>query len=207
MFKSLRFIAAAFALLALPLAANAAPAAGEASAFINKLGTEALSVLASKGVQSADGQAQFKQLLDENFDVQGIGKFVLGRAWNTATPEQQTEYQSLFKILVEQIYTERFSGYAGETFKVLNERADNDTDTIVTTQVIHANGAPPIAVDWRVRQMNGSLKIFDVMVEGVSMSVTQKSEFASVIQRNGGKLDGLLDLLRKRTATGPAVAH
>ncbi len=205
MTKFFRLFAAVLALIAAPLAS--AHAAGEASGFINKLGTEALQVLSTKGVQSADGQAQFKQLLDDNFDVQGIGKFVLGRAWNTATPEQQADYQSLFKVLVEQIYTERFSGYAGETFKVLGEKpGNNDTDTIVNTQVVHTNGAPPVGVDWTVRREDGGLKIFDVVVEGVSMSVTQRSEFASVIQRNGGKIDALLQLLRQRTGSGPAVA-
>jgi len=206
MFKTLRLVAVATALLAFPLAANAAPAAGEASSFIDKLGTQALSVLSTKGVQTAEGQTQFKQLLVDNFDVPGIGQFVLGRAWRMATPEQQAEYQSLFKTLVEQIYTERFSGYAGETFKVLGEHPDNDTDTIVNTQIIHTNGAPPVGVDWRVRQEASGLKIFDVIVEGVSMSVTQRSEFASIIQRNGGTIDALLDMLRKRTATGPTVA-
>lgn len=186
----------------LPLQAKAA---GEASAFIDKLGNQALTVLSTKGVKSADGNAAFRTLLNDNFDVPAIGRFVLGRYWNIATPEQQTEYQSLFKVMVEQIYTERFSAYSGESFKVTGERPDGN-DTVVTTQIVHTNGNPATNVDWRIKSTDGSLKITDVIVEGVSMSVTQRSEFASVIQRNGGKMDALLKVLRDKTATGPAVA-
>lgn len=182
-----------------PVMAQAAPANGAASAFIDKLGNQALSVLSTKGVTSSEGSAQFRTLLNENFDVQGIGRFVLGRYWNTATPEQQTEYQGLFKLMVEQIYTDRFSAYSGQTFKVTGERPDGDKDVVVNTQVVQTNGSPNVAVDWRVRETDSGLKIMDVIVEGVSMSVTQRSEFASVIQRNGGKVDALLKVLHQKT--------
>ncbi len=74
----------------------------------------------------------------------------------------------------------------------------------MTSEIIRPNGAPPAKVDWRVTRADGAYKITDVVVEGVSMAVTQRSEFASVIQRNGGKVEGLLAMLRQKTATAGA---
>ena len=64
---------------------------------------------------------------------------------------------------------------------------------------MRANGQPPAGVDWLLTSQNGAYKISDVIVEGVSMAVTQRSEFASVIQRNGGQVEGLITALRQKT--------
>jgi phospholipid transport system substrate-binding protein len=194
-------------LLAALLPISAMAQTGEtASDYINRAGNQALSILATKGVKSAEGNAEFNQFMQDNFDIPAIGKFVLGRAANTATPAQMDEYNRLFSTLVRQIYTERLSAFSGETFKVTGQRAEGSNgDQTVSTQIIHTNGAPATNTDWRVRPSNGGWKIVDVSVEGVSMSVTQRSEFASVIQRSGGKIDGLLQMLRQKTANAPAV--
>ena len=68
---------------------------------------------------------------------------------------------------------------------------------MVTSQVIQKDG-PPVNLQWRVRKKDGGLRVVDVVVEGVSMSVTQRSDFASVIQSGGGKLDALIAHLRDR---------
>ena len=87
-----------------------------------------------------------------------------------------------------------------ETLKITGSRPEGDTDGIVSSQIIRPD-APPVAVDWRVRQRGDSLKVIDVAVEGVSMSVTQRSEFASVIQRGGGQIESLLQTLRQRVGS------
>jgi phospholipid transport system substrate-binding protein len=173
-----------------------------AGAFIQKLGNEAINSFANKSQPKPAALAKFKQLLNDGFDVPYIGRWVLGRYWNQASPEQQTEYQRLFEQLIVKTYAERFVEYSGETFKITGTRPEGETDTMVTTQVIRPAG-PPVAVDWRVRKRDGGYKIIDVVVEGVSMGVTQRQEFASVIQSNGGKIDGLIQALRQKTAQQP----
>jgi phospholipid transport system substrate-binding protein len=182
--------------------ASAAPAVGSDVQFIEGLGQKALSILADKSIPREQALQEFKTMLNTNFDVPAIGRFVIGRHWNAATPEQQSEYQQLFVKIVEKIYTDRFSLYSGEKFAVGTSRADTGDDSIVSSQVVRPQG-PPVNVEWRVRKYaDGSLKILDVIVEGVSMSVTQRAEFASVITRGGGNVEALLVEMRKRAQPG-----
>ncbi len=177
-----------------------------ASDYISRAGNQALTILSTKSVKTADGNAEFNQFMQQNFDLSAIGKFVLGRAAKTATPEQMAEYDRLFGIYVRQIYTERLSAFSGETFKVTGARPEGSTgDQTVLTVINHTDGAPATNTSWRVRPEGNGWKIVDVTVEGVSMSATQRDEFASVVQRSGGSMDALLDLLRKKTAAAPAV--
>ncbi|MEC7028100.1 MAG: ABC transporter substrate-binding protein, partial [Pseudomonadota bacterium] len=77
-------------------------------------------------------------------------------------------------------------------------RADGEKDTIVTSFIIPDQGSE-IQIDWRVRYKDGKYKVIDIIVEGVSMSVTQRSDFSSVIQRGGGNVQVLIDHLREKT--------
>ena len=171
-----------------------------ASDMVQSLGDRALSILADKSKTAVDRRDLFHTLLRDNFDLPIIGRFVLGNYWHQATPEQQQEYLRLFESLVIGIYSDRFELYSGEKFRVVTSRAESERDFIVTSDIVHPNGTS-IAVDWRLRAHEGQpVKIVDVSVEGVSMSVSQRSEFASVIQRAGGQIDGLLKILRERVA-------
>jgi phospholipid transport system substrate-binding protein len=191
---------AAMAPLASVSTALAVEAPG-ADKFVEGLGNRAVSVLADPQRTNAKIRAEFASLLKDGFDLDTIGRFVLGRYWNTASEPQKAEYQKLFADMVVNVYTQRFSQYAGETFKVTGQRAEGERDTMVTSQIVRPDG-PPVNVQWRVRPRQAGLKIIDVLVEGVSMSITQRDDFASVIESNGGRIQALLDVLRKRAAPG-----
>ena len=75
-------------------------------------------------------------------------------------------------------------------------RDDGKKDILVNSYIVPKGGSK-VKVDWRVREKNGKMKIIDVIIEGVSMSLTQRSDFSSVIQRGGGKIEVLLEHLRK----------
>ena len=75
-------------------------------------------------------------------------------------------------------------------------RPDGDKDTLVTSYIVASTGGDKFQVDWRVRNKGGSYKVVDIVVEGVSMSQTQRADFASVIQRGGGGIEPLLVHLR-----------
>jgi len=189
--------AAAALLTAAALPAFPIQAATPAAGFVEQLGNRALATF-SRGLSAEQATQEFRTLLVEGFDLQAIGRFVLGRYWNTATPAQQQEYLKLFENMIVDAYAQRFRQYSGETFKVINSRQENERDHIVTTQIVRPNG-PPVNVDWRVRDKGGNqFNIVDVIVEGVSMSVTQRSEFASVVQQRGGQVEGLLAAMRER---------
>ena len=197
------FLTGAFILMAGILAAHPpAAAAADPTALINNLGREALAVL-GKGTNESQRVARFRELLREDFDVPGIARFVLGRYWNTATEEQRAEFVKLFENYVAAAYATRLAEYAGEQFKVTGSRPDGD-GAIVSSQILRPAGSAPIKVDWRLTGRNGNYKISDVSVDGISMAVTQRSEFASVIQHSGGQLQGLIAMLREKTGGAAA---
>jgi phospholipid transport system substrate-binding protein len=194
-------------LVALPLAIAAGPAAAatsgdtdaKAAAFMNQLWSRALELLNKKS-PAAERQARFRELFHNDFDSPGIARFVLGRYWRTASPDEQKEFLKLFEEYVVYVYTARLSDFEGEQFKVNSARPDQGA-VIVSTDVITPGAPTPLKVDWRLVDDDGAYKISDVVVEGVSMLVTQRSEFASIIQRHGGQVQGLLDLMREKTAS------
>jgi phospholipid transport system substrate-binding protein len=194
-------------LIALPLAIAVRPASAatpaeadaKATAFMNGLWNRALELL-NKKTPAAERQARFRELFHNDFDSPGIARFVLGRYWRTASPEEQKEFLKLFEDYVVYVYTARLSDFGGEQFKISGARPDQGA--VVVSTDVSAPGAPqPLKVDWRLVDDDGVFKISDVIVEGVSMLVTQRSEFASVIQRHGGQVQGLLDLMREKTAS------
>ena len=195
-----RTVLTAFALILGALGAPAAVgAAPDPAAVINNLGNRALEVLGNKNTTPAQRVARFQELFREDFDVPGIARFVLGRYWKTATPEQQEEFVKLFEGYIAIVYSHQLAAYMGETLKVTGSRT-NAEGAVVASEIIRPSGAPPVKVDWHLTDRNGSYKISDVTVDGISMAVTQRSEFASVIQRSGGQVGGLIAQLRQKTA-------
>jgi phospholipid transport system substrate-binding protein len=169
-----------------------------AGAFIDDMAKRAIGILQTGGASTPEGKAEFTRILNEGFDLPTIGRFVLGRYWNSASPQQQQEYMQLFEAMIVETYSRRFQNYQGETLVVKGTRAvGSGGDTLVNTEIRQKDG-PPIQVDWRVRAAGSTFKVVDVIVARVSMSVTQRDEFASVISQNGGSIDGLLQAMRQR---------
>ncbi len=175
--------------------------ADAARKFIQGLGDKAISTLADKSVTPEAAAKTFHDMLVNDFDLDLLGKFALGpTTWKAASAEQRSKYLKLFEKLVVQIYSDRFSLYNGETWKVTDAKAEDDRDSYVTGLIVKPNAsAPPVKVDWRVRNKGGRQQVIDVIVEGVSMTVTQRSEFAAVIQKSGGDLDAFIKTLQERT--------
>jgi len=173
--------------------------AQDARAFVGTLGREAIEVLGPH-IPPAQRLARFRELFRNDFDIPGIGRFVLGRYWRIATPQEQQEFLGLFQEYIVRAYSTRLSAYGGEPFRVTGSRA-NGEETIVASQIIRSDGSR-IVVDWYLLNGGGRFKITDVYVGGVSMKVTQRDEFASVIQRSGGHVAGLIAQLRQKLASG-----
>lgn len=165
--------------------------AGSASALIDGLAQRAIAVMKDSATAPAAKKAKLQTLLVNGFDLNAASKFALGRAWRTATPAQQAEYRKLYQAMIVEVYSRRFADYSGETFTVIGETKQSNGDMLVNSLVKSAGGGD-LKVDWRVR----GARVVDVIVEGVSMAVTQRSDFAAVIEQGGGKLDPLLAYLR-----------
>lgn len=167
-----------------------------AKAFVQKLGDEAIAMLAVEQTQEQFA-IDFSNLLTRYFDVKTIGRFTLGKHWRDATEAEQKEFLSLFKKMIVSIYSEKFQDYTNEKFRVVQAVVKNKRDSIVTSQIEFDGERPPIRLEWRVRNKKSGLQIIDLSIEGVSMSITQRSDFTSVITRGGG-IEALLERMREQ---------
>jgi phospholipid transport system substrate-binding protein len=188
--------------LATGLPGTTGAAASGPAGFIADLGSKAINVLTSTASE-AERERQFRVLFEQSFDLPAISRFVLGPYWRTATEAQHQEFTKLFESYVIHAYSVRFNAYAGQQLKVGSARPEGDGGAVVQSEIALPNSnQPPVKVDWRVGKSGDSFKITDVTVEGVSMALTERQEFASVIQRGGGQIEALLKLLREKTGQG-----
>lgn len=193
------------AVMALALSAllsTPAPAADkspdDAKAFIQNLAQQAITTVANRQLSDKERTENFRRLFVASFDLPQVSQFVLGRYWKTATPEQQQDFVKQFEELQVLNWTQRFKDYKGEGLAVTNATKD-DKGYTVDSQLNHPP-ATPMPVQWKVHQGdNGQLQVTDIVVEGVSMAITQRSDYNSMLQGNGGKIDALLNALRTKT--------
>ncbi len=185
---------------ALVLVASWTPAdAGEARKFVERLSEKAIAQLTPKDISEAERVKRMRALLDEAFDVPVIGKFVLGIYWRRATEKERAEFLELYETIVAHSYAGLFKQYSGEAFTVTKERPVASDGAIVYGSITQAGG-PQIPVEFRVVRNSHQYKAVDVKVEGVSILLTHRKEYASVIRRSGGKVERLLKGLRKKVA-------
>ena len=175
---------------------QAAVSAEAAQQLIESVGVEVLAVLRDPALDNQQKFARLVALLDGPIDLEIIARLILGRHWRSASEAQQAEYLQLFRAFALDNLASRLHVYDGQDFEIVGAQAVNDRDAVVATRVT-GGGRPPLKVDWRVRERDdGDLVAIDVIVEGVSLIVTQRSEFSAVIERRG--MDGLLAELRQR---------
>ncbi len=184
----------AFMLVTLALAFSAR-AAEDASAFVERLGDEATLVLSDDSLTRGDRRLAIEGMLQDYFDVALIGRLVLGRHWRAASSDERRNFLELFEAFVLATYARRLEAYAGETLEVGQAR-DRGRQGVLVPSRLNQPAGEPIAVIWRLRRDGGSFRVVDIVVEGVSMVITQRTEFDSVIRRGDGGIDALLENLR-----------
>ncbi|WP_202396904.1 MlaC/ttg2D family ABC transporter substrate-binding protein [Teichococcus coralli] len=185
---------------ALPLLA-ASPARAEmdinqAASFVDSTGRELVATLNSNQPIAARRQ-RVAQILRSAVDVDGVGRFILGRWWRVATPAEQQEYMKLFEETLIRNLSARFGEYQGVRFSLGRAQQRTEDDVLVNT-IIERPSTAPFSLDWRVSDVNGRPQVVDVIAEGTSLRLTQRSEYSSVISRNGGQVSALLDAMRRQ---------
>lgn len=177
----------------------AAAEPGDPAAFVRDFSAQAIGVLADHSLTGEHRQQAFRDLLTAGFDVKAISRFVLGRYWRKATEAEREEFTDLFEDLIVATYSKKFSDYGGQTLKVEAIREENEKIAAVSSRILRRDGEP-IRINWRLLRRGQSWRIVDVVVEGMSMVLSQRSEYAAVIKGDGGKIEGLLVKLREKTA-------
>ena len=170
---------------------------GQASAFLEALGNEAIATLSETGIDREKREKRLRELLNRGFAFDKIGRMVMGRYWKKANAEQRQRYLKAFEELTIGTYAAGFERYSGETFRVISERSGGTRDRLVESE-INGSGGRPLKVFWRIREVDSRPKVIDVLVEGISMTIAKRSELSAVIQRDGGKLDGLIQAIEAK---------
>ena len=170
-----------------------------AVAFVQGIGNDVIAILGDKANSTlAEREVAFRDVMERGFDIPLVTRFVLGRHWRTSTDEQRAQFSAIFLDFIARVYASRFDtySYGGEQFTVRSAIADESGDTIVRSRVARPSGADPVELDFRVRSKDGRHRVVDLYVEGISMLLTHRAEFSSVINRKG--FDGLLSDIRAR---------
>lgn len=191
-----RFALAAAALL-LTFTAARATESNPAQNFIDGLAQQVLEIAKNSDMDKSGKTKKIEALFTDKVDMDFIARFVVGKNWRTATPEQQQAYIAAYKPFILKNYAGRLTRYSGQTYSLKKTRAEGNS-SIVTMEIADKNGQS-FLVDYRLRDQGGSYKILDIIVEGVSLLATQRSEFASIIDQKG--IEGLTEALKTQVAS------
>ena len=196
--RSIAVFALALALIGPnPLRADESPGSSLADptgapAFVERLGQQAAVIAAAEPRNAQGRHERLKALVREGFDLQLIGRFVLGRFWRQADGEQRAQFQDLFAEHLVNSYARQFDRYRAETLAVVGSRPVGTKDVLVETRVESTEG--PLVTGWRVRGGADRHRIVDVTVDGISLALTERQEFVSAAGKLG--LEGLLEAMR-----------
>lgn len=176
--------------------------AGETVArFIRDLGDKAILQLADPKISDSEREERFRKILEENFDVIRICRFVLGRYARKVGNDEMAEFRQLYEDIAVLTYAHLFASYSGEGFKVKREVGDpGDRYKMVLTEIQPSDGRPLVKLDWQVRVDGSSYAVVDIRVEGASMAITQREEYTAVLDKNGGDIADLITQLRSKVA-------
>ena len=182
-------------LLAIGAPSHAWAQRSAASAFVNQFATELVGIV--NGPQDmAEKKAALGPVIDRNVDVAKIARFCLGRFWATATPDQQRQYTTIFHQVLLNSISGNLGKFRGVTYTLQGETAQG-ANTLVGT-VINRPNAPSANVQWVVDTSSGSPKVVDVVPEGTSLRLTQRSDYASYLSRHGNDISALLSALQQQ---------
>lgn len=189
---------ALFVSMSLPVWAQEDASLAQAKAYVKVVADQAVTTIkqANQGqITQEKAKENFRTILNNSFDIPVIAKFTLGRYWRVATPAQQTEFTRLLQTVILNKYADRMLESSDNTVSVNAATAINDKDYKVDSTVV-PKGKPPVNFVWRLRKGTGGFKVIDLAVEGISMSVTHRTDFANVIEREGGQVQALIDALK-----------
>lgn len=198
--------AAALAAFAAPGAALAQEEAGaaetdedaaikDAIAFVEQMTEKATVALTNPEASDTEKLDAFQAVLAESLALDIIGRFMLGEARKTMSEAQMARYEAVFPDYITIQYAEQFADIVGKDLEVLDAKAIGARDVIVRTRFVRSS-ASPIMVDWRVRMLrDGSQKMIDIIVKGVSIMLVKADEFSSFINQNG--VDALIAKLEE----------
>ncbi|WP_354502600.1 ABC transporter substrate-binding protein [Limibacillus sp. MBR-115] len=188
-------------------------ASGTPEAFIGQLRDSAVKELTDKSVPHEQRKQRFRQLLAEGFDIPAIGSFVTAKYWRRADAAAQQDFLDVFQDVITLRFLPIFDHFE-EGMELEVNRVVNDKDSPRVIDVFSTLVRPvgePVSIAWRILETDSVYQIVDVRVENLSMAITLRSEYTSLLQRHNGDMAALAKELRRRVAAGdvgdPAITN
>lgn len=169
-----------------------------ARSTVETMANEALRIL-DEVENTEQREREFRELFTEHFAVHRIGRFVLGPRWPRDDTEKRQEFLDVFERYVVKFYTIQLNKYAGEKFEVTDARAQSGDRYVVSSLILPPKGEKT-KLDWELEDTDDGPKVVDLRVENISLRITQRDEFRSVIKARGGSVDGLIEALEEKIA-------
>ena len=171
---------------------------GKSKMFVEKLGKQVVEKVSNTEITEQERYNNFKTLYLSSFDNYYISRFVLGRYWKTIDKGIQKQFVDSFNNYIVATYAPKFKGWEG-TFKAVESLFENNYYN-VKMDILNKDG-PTLKMMWKIYiNKNEEFKILDVNIDGVSMLVTQRAEFLSVIKNHPNGVKGLIDAMNKKAA-------
>ena len=188
-------------LLTLCLASTAALAQATPDALVKSTVDEVLAVMRqNKDPKTLVSAAEQKVL--PHFDFARMTQLAVGRQWKEAKPEQRKALEEGFRTLLVNTYSAAMSNGVTPADKVEVKPAQGSGDDVVVKTIVHRSGKPPVPVDYRLAKKGDGWKVYDVVVENVSLVQTYRGSFSEEIARSG--IDGLIKVLEQKNAVKPS---
>lgn len=190
----------AWALLATPCLADDPSAANDASeplAIVRETLDQVLEILARTELSAAERAQEVEKLAEHRFDLATISRLVLARRWKGFSPEQREEFVEEFGTMLARSYGARITSYKQERVAIKDHRFEPRGDLTVLTRVVGGT-ADGIEIDYRLRKNDDAWQVIDVIIEGISLVSSYRSQFAEILSRGGP--GELLEMLREKNA-------
>ncbi len=193
-------------ILTLVCMSNIALASGSATTFVSKLVDDVVKNVLTSNDSKEKKTALFEEYMLNAVDTEAIGRTVLAQYWRTATPKERDDFIDAFKNMAVKMSAERFSMYNGQEVKFFSERpAQGKNQVFVDSTVSSTSKAKPIQVIWRVREKDGKYTVLDIIVEGISMTLSYRNEYTSYLQ-NHSMQDLIAELKKQADNAAETVA-
>lgn len=165
--------------------------------FVQKVQNNITSVLVHENFSQSERKEKVLAILRSSIDSRDLGKFTLARHWNKASDSQREKYLILFEeSLVDSIIQLKPFGQSSKDFSISGSRLTKDGSVIVSSNILYSSKYR-FHVDWRVIKTKRGIFIADIITNGVSFGIAQRSVYSSLVKDHGG-IDGLLEVMKSR---------
>ena len=164
----------------------------EPDVFVQSTVNRASQIL-SKNISKEEKMSQLKIIAKETVDITGVGFYSLGSKRKELDNNQKKQYSKLFEGYFLKSFSSRLAEYTNPEIEVNDKKILNENYTIVNSILLGTSERPEVKIDWRIYTKDPSNPLIrDLIIEGVSLSRTQKEECSSIIKSNNRKIDALL---------------